>query len=85
MPDNKLKLTVVVSGEDTAIVVNPHQSVDHLVREALKESGNKGQPPENWILRSEESEIAQDQKIEEAGIVDGMKLYLNPKRGEGGN
>lgn len=82
--DSKITIIVVVSGEDVAVTVNTHQKVAQLVREALNESGNQGQPVENWILKSDAGAIDFEQRIADAGITDGMKLYLNPKAGEGG-
>jgi hypothetical protein len=85
--DGKSKITVVVvvSGEDVEVTVQTHQDVSKLVREALRESGNAGQPPEDWVLKGDAGEIAQDQTITAAGIVDGMKLRLTPEAGEGGH
>ena len=81
---NKLDLVVVVSGDDVEITVNPHQQVTDLVEEALRESGNKGQPPEEWVLKAGTTVISANQTISAAGITEQTKLYLNPKRGEGG-
>ena len=82
---NQVSVTVVVSGEDVAVTVNPHQKVAELVREALRESGNQGQPLENWVLKTADgSSIDFNQRIGDAGITEGMKLFLNPKAGEGG-
>lgn len=81
---NQINVIVVVSGEDIPVTVNTHEKVANLVREALRESGNEGQPLENWVLKSDDSPIEFDLRISEAGITDGMKLYLNPKAGEGG-
>ena len=50
-------VTVVVSGQPTNIKTNVHQSVEHLVKEALKESGNKGQPPAEWELRTSDGAL----------------------------
>lgn len=81
---NKLDLVVVVSGEDVAVSVNPHQQVARLIEEALRESGNEGQPPEDWVLKAGDTVISSNQTIEASGITAQTKLYLNPKRGEGG-
>ncbi len=81
---NRIDVVVVVSGEDVHVSVNKNQKVSQLVREALRESGNAGQPPENWVLKSDAGNIDLDQRISDAGITSGMKLYLNPKVGEGG-
>lgn len=84
-PDRNISVTVIVSGQPTTVKVNIHQKVDHLVREALNQTGNKGQPPSEWELRTSDGAlIEQTVTIEAAGIVNGMTLYLNPRAGAGG-
>ena len=83
--DPNITITVVVSGQPTSLKVNTHQKVDHLVREALNQTGNKGQPPSDWELRSSDGAlIEQTLTIEAAGLVAGMTLYLSPRAGAGG-
>jgi Protein of Unknown function (DUF2604) len=85
MTSHNSTLVIVVSGQPTTIRVNPHQTVEHLVHEALQESGNKGQPPSEWELRrSDGGLIEQGLRIDNAGITDGMTLYLSPRAGAGG-
>jgi hypothetical protein len=65
--------------------VNKHQKVEQLVREALNQTGNKGQPPADWELRTSDGALIQQSlTIEAAGIVDGTTLFLNPRAGAGG-
>lgn len=76
---------IVVSGQATTIQVNLHQPVEHLVKEALKASGNKGQPPSEWELRTTDGTlIDQALTVSAAGILDGMTLFLSPRAGAGG-
>lgn len=83
---NNITVSVVVSGQATALKVNLNQDAEHLVREALKESGNKGQPASEWELRTSDGAlIDQSLKIGAAGIKDGATLFLNPRAGAGGN
>jgi uncharacterized protein YqeY len=82
---SNISVTVVVSGEDVIVTVNTHEHVRELVREALRESGNAGQPPENWVLQGDAGEIDQELTIAAAGIVDGARLSLTPDAGEGGS
>jgi len=83
--DPNLNVTVVVSGQPISIKVNVHQKIDHLVREALKETGNKGQPSSDWELRTSDGAlIEQTLTIEAAGLVEGVTLYLSPRAGAGG-
>ena len=80
-----IQVQVVVSGQPTVVKVNVHQTVEHLVKEALKESGNKGQPPSEWELRTSDGTlIEQSLAIGAAGIADGTTLFLSPRAGAGG-
>jgi hypothetical protein len=55
------------------------------VRESLNKTGNQGQPPSDWELRTSDGAlIEQTLTIEAAGLVDGMTLYLSPRAGAGG-
>lgn len=84
-PDKKFDLTVVVSGQPVKVTVNPHQSVEHLVHEALQRSGNQGQAPDQWELRTEAGALLdQSLDVASAGIADGLTLFLNPRTGAGG-
>jgi len=83
--ENNITVKVIVSGQPTSVTVNRHQKVEHLVREALNQTGNKGQPPADWELRTADGAlIEQNLTIDAAGIVDGMTLYLSPRAGAGG-
>jgi Protein of Unknown function (DUF2604)/WXG100 protein secretion system (Wss), protein YukD len=83
--ENNITVKVIVSGQPTSVTVNRHQKVEHLVREALNQTGNKGQPPADWELRTADGAlIDQNLTIDAAGIVDGMTLYLSPRAGAGG-
>jgi hypothetical protein len=84
-PDNHLDLVIVVSGAPVHVRVNNNETLQHAVREALRESGNQGQPPENWELRSETGQLLSlDVRAGNSGLVDGMTLFLSPKAGAGG-
>ena len=83
--ENNITVKVIVSGQPTSVTVNRHQKVENLVREALNQTGNKGQPPADWELRTADGAlIDQGLTIETAGIIDGMTLYLSPRAGAGG-
>lgn len=90
MPDTVAKphieITIVVSGQPERLRVTEHERLEHLVREALKRSGNEGQPPSDWELRTEGGQLLnQDEKVAQAGIVNGQTLFLSPKTGAGGS
>jgi Protein of Unknown function (DUF2604)/WXG100 protein secretion system (Wss), protein YukD len=81
-----IEITVVVSGQPERLKANEHQRLEHLVREALARSGNEGQPPSEWELRTEDGRLLdQEQTVGQAGIVNGQTLFLSPKAGAGGN
>lgn len=80
-----ITVEVVVSGQATTIKVNLRQAAEHLVKEALKESGNKGQPTSEWELRTSDGRlIDQNVEIGTAGVTNGTRLYLSPRAGVGG-
>jgi len=84
-PDRHLDLVVVVSGVATPVRVNVNERLEQVVREALRESGNAGQPPEQWELRRESGEpLDQSLRVGDAGLTDGATLTLQPRAGAGG-
>ena len=86
MPSQQnIDVIVVVSGQPERLKVNVHQTVEHLVHEALQKSGNNGQAPSEWELRTEDGRLLeQSTTIAAAGIQDGVTLFLSPKAGAGG-
>lgn len=84
-PDNHLDLVIVVSGAVQNVRINAHERLEHAVREALRESGNDGQPPSEWELRSEAGELLSLELTgEQARLRDGVTLFLSPRAGAGG-
>jgi hypothetical protein len=82
---NEIELTVVVSGQPERLRVNVHQTVEHLVREALQQSDNHGQAPSEWELRTEDGVLLdQAVTVERSAITSGVTLFLSPKAGAGG-
>ncbi len=83
--EQEIDVIVVVSGQSVRFEVNVKQTLEHLVHEALQRSGNKGQAPSQWELRTEGG-ILLDQSLTvgAAGLKDGVTLFLNPKAGAGG-
>ena len=87
MPSDKnITLVVVVGGVDQTVTVNPNQDVKHLVKEALRTSGQPDEPPENWVLRTVGGdEIPQSGRVRDvAAITAGVKLFLSQSTGGGG-
>lgn len=87
MTSGNVTVTVVVGGKPVPVTVNGNQKVEHLIKEALHEAGQKGANPADWNLRTAEGHefSNRDQKISDAGIVSGVTLYLDPAEGGGGN
>ncbi len=84
-PTPHLDLIVVVSGSPQPVRVNIHQPLEQLVAEALRESGNVGQPPADWELRTEDGALLdQGVRVDGAGLHEGQTLFLNPRAGAGG-
>jgi hypothetical protein len=83
--EQNLEITVVVSGQPERLKVNVHQTLEHVVRDALNRSGNPGQAPADWELRTEDGRLLdQSQTVSQAGIADGTTLFLSPRAGAGG-
>ena len=83
--EQNLEVTVVVSGQPERLRVNTHQTVEHLVREALQRSGNQGQAPSEWELRTEDGTLLdQGGRVGDVITHSGVTLFLNPKAGAGG-
>lgn len=84
-PDNHLDLVIVVSGAPESVRIKDDERLEHAVREALRESGNHGQRPEDWELRNEAGQLlALSLRAHEAGLFEGQTLFLSPKAGAGG-
>jgi hypothetical protein len=82
---NSIEVVVVVSGQSERLKVNVHQTLEHLVHEALQKSGNQGQAPSEWELRTEDGRLLeQSLTATAAGLHDGATLFLSPKAGAGG-
>lgn len=88
MPEHNqqnIEVIVVVSGQPERIKTNVHQTLDHVVHEALQKSGNRGQSSSDWELRTEDGRLLdQGLTVAAAAIHDGATLFLSPKAGAGG-
>ncbi len=82
---NKVDLAVVVNGQPVLVEVNLNAPLRTVIPKALEESGNTGQPPENWELRDADgAELDLDRKIGNYGFPPDVRLFLNLKAGIGG-
>ena len=82
---SKLDLTVVVNGQPTTVSANPEEPLGSIIAKALEQTGNVGQPPQNWELRDTNGNILDpSREIESFGFVSGVAIFLNLKAGIGG-
>ncbi len=82
----KESLSVIVNGTAYAIEANLEAPVLVVVEKALKDSGNQGQPPQNWELRDAAGNLLDLQKkLEDYHLPNGAKLFLSLKAGVGGS
>ncbi|MBA2335592.1 MAG: DUF2604 domain-containing protein [Blastocatellia bacterium] len=85
MPDNKISLTAVVSGTPTEVTANVNAPLKTIIPEALRETGNNGQPPDNWDVKDAAGNILDpNKKIGDFGFTDGVTVFLTLKAGIGG-
>ncbi|MER9548332.1 DUF2604 domain-containing protein [Mesorhizobium sp. M0322] len=83
--NNKINLTIIVNGEPVSVEANVNAPLHTIIAKALTDSGNVGQPPENWELKDEGGAVLDaSKKIEEIGIAAGQKLFLSLKAGAAG-
>lgn len=82
---NKVTLTIVVNGEPVSVEANLNAPLNTVIAKALAESGNVGQPPENWELKDEAGNVLDgSKKIGDLGLASGVKLFLSLKAGAAG-
>lgn len=82
---NKVTLTIVVNGEPVSVEANLNAPLNTVITKALAESGNVGQPPENWELKDEAGNVLDaSKKIGDLGLASGVKLFLSLKAGAAG-
>lgn len=84
--DRKVDVTVVVGGRAVEVTVNRRQTVEKLIKEALREAKLHGADPDEWDLRFESGQmIDRAQIVAAAGIDNCATLFLDPHEGGGGN
>lgn len=85
MSIKQIEFTIIVNGHPVPVKVNVDSPMRVAVEDALKVSGNSGQPADNWELRFASGQIVDlDKKIEDFVFDKDTKLYLNLKAGVGG-
>ena len=79
----KENIVIVVAGKPITLEANVNAPVQSLIGKALQDSGNGGQPPENWELRDAQGNPV-DLHKKVGDFPAGTKLFLNQKVGVGG-
>ena len=82
----KISITVVVNGQPTVVDAAEDVPLGTIIPDALRQTDNTGQPPENWELRDTDGNLLDlDKKIEDYPFTDKTRLFLNLKAGVGGH
>ncbi len=82
----KISITVVVNGQPTVVDAVEDDPLRAIIPDALRQTANSGQPPENWELRDADGNLLDlDKKIEDYGFDEKVRLFLNLKAGVGGH
>ena len=82
----KLSITVVVNGQLTVVDAFEDAPLGTIIPDALHQTGNSGQAPENWELRDVDGNTLDlNKKIGDYGFPEKVRLFLNQKAGVGGH
>ena len=82
----KISISVVVNGQLTVVDTTEDEPVGAIIPEALRQTGNSGQPTDNWELRDADGNLLDpDKTIGDYGFDDKVRLFLNLKAGVGGS
>ncbi len=85
MNKNKETLTVIVNGTSTEVEANVNAPLETIIPKALHQTGNQGQPPENWELKDAAGNpLDLKTKIGDFHFPEDVKLFLSLKAGIGG-
>lgn len=81
----EINLEFVVNGQSVTVKADSLWQLGEAVQEALKKSGNVGQPLDNWELRDTAGNVVDmGLKLGRTDIKDGTKFFLSLKAGIGG-
>lgn len=82
---NQIELLFIVSGVATPITANLNAPMKTAVHKALQDSGNVGQPLENWELKDADGKVLDlEKKIGDYGFDPGVQLFLSLLAGVAG-
>ena len=81
----KLSITIVVNGQPTVVDAVEDAPLGTIIPDALRQTENSGQPPENWELRDADGTLLDlNKNIGDYGFPEKTRLFLNLKAGVGG-
>jgi hypothetical protein len=81
----EIDFTVVVNGALTEVKAHEREPLAVIIPAALDQTGNMGQPAENWELRDDAGKLLDPGAlIEDFGFDKRVRLFLNLKAGVGG-
>ena len=81
----ELELAIIVNGRPTVVRANENAPLHSVLGKALEQTGNEGQPAENWEFKDVAGSVLPgDRKIRDFGFPATVTLYLDLKRGVGG-
>ena len=82
----KTEVTVIVNGQPTVVFAIEDQPLGNIIPDALRQTGNSGQPPENWELRDAQGNLLDpDKNYGDYAFPEKIRLFLNLKAGVGGS
>jgi hypothetical protein len=82
---HQIEIVVVVNGNPALVHAEQGTHLRKVVEQALSDTGNVGQPPENWELRNAAGlELDQSKTVGHYDLESGVKLFLNLHAGVGG-
>lgn len=83
---SQVSIEVVVNGSGVQVKANPNAPLKTVIPEALRLSGNQGQPPKNWEIRDAAgTDLDEDTKLEDYLRVNpALRLFLNLRAGING-
>ena len=85
MSDKYIDLKFIVNGQAVPVEADLGWEFREAAVKALEESGNSGQPIQNWELRDGAGNVVDmGTKIARSDIKEGATLYLSLKAGVGG-
>jgi hypothetical protein len=85
MSQHVVVLTVIVNGKPTEVSANVNAPLQTVIVQALEQTGNQGQPPEQWELRDAAGQILDPhKKVKDYGFQTGTRVFLNLNAGVGG-